>query len=60
VICAPASKAFELVLQDGGETAALPVRAGERGWVKTKNRDHWRWEMEREGASKIPRERQFV
>jgi hypothetical protein len=37
-----------------------PYVQGERGWVKTKNRDHWRWEMEREGASKIPRERQFV
>jgi ATP-dependent DNA ligase len=23
---------------------------GERGWIKTKNRDYWRWEMEREGA----------
>ena len=34
--------------------------AGERGWVKTKNRDYWRWEMEREGALKIRRERQFV
>jgi hypothetical protein len=27
---------------------------------KTKNRDYWRWELEREGASKIRRERQFV
>jgi bifunctional non-homologous end joining protein LigD len=33
---------------------------GERGWVKTKNRGYWRWELEREGASKIRRERQFV
>lgn len=23
---------------------------GERGWVKTKNRAYWRWEIEREGA----------
>jgi bifunctional non-homologous end joining protein LigD len=23
---------------------------GEPGWVKTKNRDYWRWELEREGA----------
>jgi ATP-dependent DNA ligase len=23
---------------------------GERGWVKIKNRDYWRWEIEREGA----------
>ena len=33
---------------------------GERGWIKTKNRDYWRYEMEREGASKIRRVRQFV
>jgi bifunctional non-homologous end joining protein LigD len=33
---------------------------GERGWIKTKNRDYWRYEMEREGAFKIRRERQFV
>jgi bifunctional non-homologous end joining protein LigD len=32
----------------------------ERGWVKTKNRDYWRYEMEREGAFKVRRERQFV
>jgi hypothetical protein len=25
---------------------------GERGWVKTKNRDYWRYEMEREGATR--------
>jgi bifunctional non-homologous end joining protein LigD len=33
---------------------------GGRGWVKTKNRDYWRYEMECEGARKIKRERQFV
>jgi bifunctional non-homologous end joining protein LigD len=33
---------------------------GERGWVKTKNRDYWRYEMEREGALNLRRERQFV
>ena len=33
---------------------------GERGWVTTKNRDYWRWELERESASKIRRVRQFV
>jgi hypothetical protein len=32
----------------------------ERGWVKTKNRDYWRWELEREGAFDARRERQFV
>ena len=25
---------------------------GERGWVKVKNRSYWRYEMERESASK--------
>jgi ATP-dependent DNA ligase len=25
-------------------------RPGERGWVKIKNREYWRYEMEREGA----------
>ncbi len=24
-------------------------RSGERAWVKTKNRDYWRYEIEREG-----------
>jgi bifunctional non-homologous end joining protein LigD len=33
---------------------------GERGWIKTKNRNYWRWELEREGASKIRRQRRFV
>jgi bifunctional non-homologous end joining protein LigD len=33
---------------------------GGRAWIKTKNRDYWRYEMEREGAFKIRRERQFV
>ena len=34
--------------------------SGERGWVKTKNRDYWRYEMEREGAFSVKRKRQFV
>jgi bifunctional non-homologous end joining protein LigD len=33
---------------------------GDRGRVKTKNRDYWRYELEREGAFKTRRERQFV
>jgi ATP-dependent DNA ligase len=33
---------------------------GERGWVKTKNRDYWRWELEREGAFNSRRRRLFV
>ncbi len=32
-------------------------RPGERSWVKTKNRDYWRFESEREGALKISRQR---
>jgi hypothetical protein len=33
---------------------------GERGWIKTKNRDYRRYELEREGAFNRRRERQFV
>jgi bifunctional non-homologous end joining protein LigD len=33
---------------------------GGRGWIKTKNRDYWRYEMEREGALKQRHVRQFV
>jgi ATP-dependent DNA ligase len=33
---------------------------GERGWVKVKNRDYCRWELERERALERPRVRQFV
>ncbi len=25
-------------------------RPGERGWIKVKNREYWRWPLEREGA----------
>ncbi len=34
--------------------------SGERGWVKTKSRDYWRYEMEREGAFKSKCPGQFV
>jgi ATP-dependent DNA ligase len=34
--------------------------AGDRGWVKTKNRDYWRWEMERESAINKRRQRVLV
>jgi bifunctional non-homologous end joining protein LigD len=37
-----------------------PYRPRERAWIKTKNRDYWRYEIEREGAFKIRRPRQFV
>jgi bifunctional non-homologous end joining protein LigD len=33
---------------------------GERHWIKTKSRDYWRYELEREGALKHRRMRQFV
>ena len=35
-------------------------RPGERGWVKTKNRSYWRYEMERERAINKPRVKQFI
>jgi bifunctional non-homologous end joining protein LigD len=34
--------------------------AGERGWIKVKNRAYWRYEMERESAINSRRPRQFV
>jgi bifunctional non-homologous end joining protein LigD len=33
---------------------------GERGWVKTKNRAYWRYELERESAINKRRPRMFV
>jgi bifunctional non-homologous end joining protein LigD len=35
-------------------------RPGERGWVKIKNREYWRYELERESAIDARRPRQFV
>jgi bifunctional non-homologous end joining protein LigD len=35
-------------------------RPGERGWVKIKNRNYWRYEIERESAMNMKRVRQFV
>jgi bifunctional non-homologous end joining protein LigD len=37
-----------------------PYRPGQRGWVKIKNRDYWRYEIERESAINVRRERMFV
>jgi hypothetical protein len=34
--------------------------SGDRGWVKTKNRDYWRYEMEREAAFSVKGTRPFV
>ena len=33
---------------------------GRSGWIKTKNREYWRYEMEREGAPRSRRPRAFV
>jgi ATP-dependent DNA ligase len=33
---------------------------GRSGWIKTKNRDYWRYEMEREGALRSRRTGAFV
>lgn len=35
-------------------------RPGERGWIKIKNRDYWRYELARESALNKPRVKQFV
>ena len=35
-------------------------KPGERGWIKIKNREYWRYEVERESAINRRRERQFV
>jgi bifunctional non-homologous end joining protein LigD len=35
-------------------------RPGERGWIEIKNRDYWRYEMERESAINKPRQWMFV
>lgn len=35
-------------------------RPGQRGWVKIKNREYWRYELEREGAINRTRVKQFV
>jgi hypothetical protein len=33
---------------------------GGRVWLKTKNKEYWRYEMEREGAGNVKRPRNFV
>jgi bifunctional non-homologous end joining protein LigD len=33
---------------------------GDRGWIKTKNRAYWRYELEREGAFRSRRERELI
>jgi bifunctional non-homologous end joining protein LigD len=36
------------------------VPGGRGSWVKAKNKEYWRYELEREGALKTKRQRQFV
>jgi ATP-dependent DNA ligase len=36
------------------------VPGGRGSWVKTKNREYWHYEIEREGVLKPKRQRQFV
>ena len=40
--------------------AEQPLQPAVRGWVKLKNRDYWRYEMERESAINKRRDRLFV
>jgi ATP-dependent DNA ligase len=35
-------------------------RPGEPGWIRIKNGDYWRYELERESAINKPRVKQFV
>jgi hypothetical protein len=49
-----------LVDASSHSSAPYPRLPGERGWIKTKNRAYLRYELEREGAFKSRRERQFV
>jgi bifunctional non-homologous end joining protein LigD len=35
-------------------------RPGERGWIKVKNRNYWRYELERESAINKRRQRAFI
>jgi ATP-dependent DNA ligase len=37
-----------------------PYRPGERGWIKIKKRNYWRYELERESAINRRREPLFV
>jgi bifunctional non-homologous end joining protein LigD len=56
---------FEVVCKRGLEGVVAKrvdgrYRPGERGWVKMKNRNYWRWEMERESAINKHRLHMFV
>ena len=56
---------FEAVRGHGLEGIAAKrlngrYRPGERGWIKIKNREYWRYELERESAINKRRQRMFV
>ncbi len=56
---------FEAVCERELEGVVAKRRSGRyvpggRTWVKTKNRDCWRYQMEREVAFKTKRERQLI
>ena len=48
---------LEGVVAKRGNSRYLP---GERGWLKIKNRNYWRYEMERESAINKSRQHVFV
>jgi bifunctional non-homologous end joining protein LigD len=56
---------WEAVCEHGLEGVVAKRRSGrymsgKGGWIKTKNRECWRYEMEREGAVRSRRPRAFV
>jgi bifunctional non-homologous end joining protein LigD len=56
---------FDAVCAHGLEGVVAKRRAslyrqGDRGWVKIKNHEYWRCEIERESAINMRRERQFI
>ena len=44
----------------GAKRRGSLYRPGQRGWIKIKNRNYWRYELERESAITKPRVKQFV
>jgi bifunctional non-homologous end joining protein LigD len=51
VVC---ERGFEGIVAKRADSRYWP---GERGWTKIKNRDYWRYQLEREGAFKQNRPR---
>lgn len=44
----------------GAKRRGSLYRPGQRGWIKIKNREYWRYELERESAINKRRPRIFV